>query len=169
VENSPICPPGTINPFDLYREIVLLDEWDENDYEAQGTEDNMQFGSSVRAGMKALQARGLISQYRWAWDAATVARWVWMSGPVVIGVSWFNSMFYPDLKTQMIEATGGVAGGHCVILDGVNMKTRVVRLLNSWGDWGLNGIARMSFDTLDYLLADQGEAAMAVESGAVSA
>lgn len=167
VENSPICPPGTVNPFDLYREIVLLDEWSENDYEASGSEDNMQFGTSVRAGMKALQARGLISEYRWAWNADTVARWIWTSGPVVIGVSWFNGMFYPDLKTHIIEATGGVAGGHCVILDGVNMKTRMVRCLNSWGpSYGNNGAARMTFETLEKLLADDGEAAMAVETSA---
>ena len=164
VENSPICPPGTINPFELYREIVLLDEWSDNDGEASAADSDMQFGTSVRAGMKALQARGLISEYRWAWDADTAARWIWTSGPVVIGVTWFNGLFYPDPRTRIVEATGGIAGGHCVILDGVNMTNRMVRFLNSWGpSYGQNGAARMTFETLDKLLADEGEAAMAIE------
>jgi hypothetical protein len=164
VENSPICPPGTINPFDLYREIVLLDEWSENDYEASGSEDNMQFGTSVRAGMKALQARGLISSYRWAWDAETVARWIWTSGPVVCGTDWTQDMFYPDRSTYFIEPTGQVVGGHAYILDGVNMHLRKFRMLNSWGPWGKGWGAFLSFDSVAELLSRDGECAMAVES-----
>jgi hypothetical protein len=163
VENSPILPAGTLNPFDLYREIVLLDEWSENDSEAAGTENNMQFGTSVRAGMKALQARGLVSEYLWAWDAETAARWVWTKGPIVIGINWYEGFDEPD-SDYLVEATGGIRGGHCVVMDGVNMTTRTLRFLNSWGPQYANkGVARMSFDTFQRVLEEDGECAMAVE------
>ena len=165
VENSPVLPPGTLNPFDLYREIVLLDEWSQNDFEADGTIENMQFGSSVRAGMKALQARGLISEYLWAWDVETAARWVWAKGPLVMGTDWTEDMFDPDPTSYFIEPTGSVAGGHAYVIDGVNMKQKKFRMLNSWGTgWSKRGVAFMSFDTVASLLERDGECAMAVES-----
>lgn len=157
-ENSPITRKGTLDPFELYREIVLRDEWLENDREATGPIDGMQFGTSVRAGAKVLVDRGLISEYRWGENLDDVVDWIHRRGQVVAGFNWHEGMLNKDSR-GFIHATGSIVGGHCVVLDGVNMNREYVRGLNSW-TWGPFWL---SFADLDRLLTQDGEACMPQE------
>jgi hypothetical protein len=157
-ENGPVTRRGTMDPFQLYREAILLDEWPENDWEATAPMDRLQFGTSVRAGMKALQARGLVSEYLWAWDLATAVDWVHRSGPIVLGTNWYYGMDQPDEK-GVVRVSGGLAGGHCYVWDGVYLPGERGRFLNSW-DWH---VFWMSFADVERLILEDGEAAMATE------
>lgn len=137
----------------LYREAQKVDQWPGENYD----------GTSVRAGAQILQARGLIGEYRWAFDAATVIKALLEVGPVVVGTVWTTSMFRPD-PTSLLNVSGNTAGGHAYLLNGVNTKTERIRIKNSWGrGWGDTGFATMSFTDLDRLLKAQGEACLAVE------
>ena len=72
-------------------------------------------------------------------------------------------MFFPNKKGK-ITATGSDMGGHAYLLDGVNTKTGLLRIKNSWGrDWGKKGFAYISIDDMDMLLQDYGEACLAEE------
>lgn len=157
VEDGPVTHKGVapiVNPDELYNEAQLVDEWQGEDYD----------GTSVRAGAKALQQRGLISEYRWAWDADTVANTILTLAPVVVGTNWYENMFYPD-ASGLIKVGGSIAGGHAYVLDGVNTKTKLFRIKNSWGrDWGKEGFAYISFDDMNSLIKDAGEACLASES-----
>lgn len=120
-------------------------------------------GTSVRAGMKAAVHFGKVTEYRWAFTVEDVVRWLLTNGPLVVGFSWFSGMSRPDADGFM-RPTGETEGGHAFGLIGANREQRKVRALNNWGrDWCEDGKAWLSFDALEYLLNDAGEAACAVE------
>jgi hypothetical protein len=158
LEDGPITQPkvfGTNSYADsLYYDCQKVDEWPGENYE----------GTSVRAGAKVLQSRSLVGSYQWAFSVDAVVQTLLELGPVVMGTTWFQGMSYPDPTTRMVEPTGSNQGGHAYVLNGVSLDQEFVRLKNSWGlDWGFKGHARMSFETLETLLADDGEACLAVE------
>lgn len=146
---------GRADPYEVYRSAIAIDEFPENDNDIA-----MEFGTSVRAGAKAMQELGFLNGYSWAWDLDTATRWLWTSGPVVIGVEWHEGMFERD-ASGLLWPTGKVVGGHCVLLDGVNMETKKVRGMNSW-DWGP---FFMTFDVLEDLIGRDGEVCMPTEGG----
>jgi len=86
----------------------------------------------------------------------------------VVGTSWLYDMFFPKWDSKLgkflIRASGNLAGGHAYLLDGVNTQQGLVRIKNSWGrDWGHEGFAYMPLPDLEMLIADGGEACLAVE------
>ena len=136
-----------------YLEAQKVDEWDGENYE----------GTSVRAGAKALQAEGYISEYRWAFTADEVVRAVLDVGPVVVGTWWTEAMFTPDSK-GFIKPDGAMAGGHAYLIEGANIDRGVVRIKNSWGrGWGRFGRANMTIAHLAHLMDMEGEATLATE------
>jgi hypothetical protein len=91
-------PTGTPHrrptPFQIYDWAIKHDEWTDNDRDRK-----RQFGTSVRAGAKALSAFGYLRTdevYAWAFDVDTAIDWLVNHGPVVIGVSWYRAMMDTD-------------------------------------------------------------------------
>ena len=83
-------------------------------------------------------------------------------GPAVLGIPWYEGMFNV-MPCGHIHVTGQVAGGHAILCKGVNVKNRTFTLHNSWGPgWGNNGSALISWDEMDRLLHEQGEAVIPV-------
>lgn len=143
-----------LHPDNLYREAQRIDQWPGENYD----------GTSVRAGADVLRRNGLIREYRWAWDLETVIQAILTEGPLVVGTNWYEQMFYPDAEEGFIEIGGSIAGGHAYELNGVNTERRVFRIKNSWGrDWGKTGHAWISFDDMERLLDERGDACMAFE------
>lgn len=141
------------SPVDVYNEAQTLDPWPGTSYD----------GTSVRAGAKSLMRRGVIEEYRWAWDVDTVIQALLHVGPVVVGTWWYDQMFYPD-EDGLIKAEGRKIGGHAYLLNGVNTETGLIRIKNSWGQgWGENGHAYISIEDMDKLIKDSGEACLATE------
>jgi hypothetical protein len=159
--NAMICKPGKFlrevdNDFahGIYQDAKRNDEWEGEDYD----------GTSVLAGAKVLKERGLIEEYRWAFGVDEVLSTLANVGPVVLGLNWYEGMFYPD-ESGYIRPTGDWAGGHCIVARGLSMKRERVMLKNSWGwGWGRWGGCFLTFDDLDKLLHDQGEACVPIKS-----
>jgi hypothetical protein len=154
-----------LEPGVIYCEAQKLDPW-------PGDCTNPQYeGTSVRAAAQALQARGYLDTYIWAFDADTVRRWILSGqGPVQIGSRWYNGMFTPD-HAGVVHVNPGdtVAGGHAYLVIGANDHSQCFRLVNSWGKgWGQKGRFWMSYQDLDFLLKQDGEAWTSVEKRLVA-
>jgi hypothetical protein len=138
-------------------------------------------GTSVLAGAKAVQNRGHLDEYRWAFNVDDLFVAVGHQGPAVIGIPWFNGMFTPDVN-GFVHQSGALAGGHALSLPGthavmisssgpVNTVTQKVldhskswfRARNHWvnGDgslWGIAGDCFFTVEELGALLAQLGDA-----------
>jgi Cysteine protease len=156
LEDGPVTQRGSapvLRPLEIYAAAQKVDEWPGEDYG----------GTSVRAGAKVLQARGFITEYRWASTIQEIVAALLDVGPVVVGTNWYADMFEPD-EAGLLHIGGGLAGGHAYVLDGISMPHKLIRMKNSWGrGWGKDGFAYLAFEDVDDLLHEDGEAALAVE------
>ena len=161
VEDGPVTHKGSqniVDPMNIYYECTQVDQWPQND------NGDVQFGTSVRAGAKVLQTKGILSEYRWAWDIDTLTMCLLEAGPVVVGTNWYSSMFVPD-NHGFIHIGGSVAGGHAYVLNGINLSKGLIRLKNSWGSWGYQnrGYAFISIKDMERLIGENGEVCIATE------
>lgn len=133
----------------IYWEAQKIDPWSGGSYPGASPEYE---GTSVLAGAKVCQDLGHFREYRWALNLNDLILAIGYKGPAVIGINWYTGMFRPD-STGLIKPTGGVAGGHAILVRGVSLKLKRFRLSNSWGqDWGLNGDCFVEFDDMERLL-----------------
>lgn len=136
----------------VYNEAKKLDSWPGESYD----------GTSVIAGAKALTRDGYFKEYRWAFGLQDLILAVGNQGPAVLGVNWYSGMFNPDEKGRL-HVEGFIAGGHAILCHGVNVKGKYFKLHNSWGkDWGIDGECTISFEDMDRLLKENGEACVPV-------
>jgi hypothetical protein len=150
-----------LNQADLYKDCQRNDEWAGEDYD----------GTSVRALFKVLKQRGLVSEYRWAWDAETCVNHLLTTGPMVVGTEWTMEMARGTDRFGYIAPDGEVVGGHAYLLIGASRDKKnpdgtigAVRIVNSWGPkWGQKGRAWLSVPDLRRLLERDGEACTATE------
>lgn len=133
----------TLSGSDIYFRAQRLDEWSGMNYQ----------GTSLRAGLKALQSYGYAGTYVFTGSTETVAQWLLSNrGPVTVATNWYQQMFYPKDHNNFLVPTGSLAGGHCWLIDGVNRDTRVFRMINSWGRyWGVNGRSWIRWNDLQSL------------------
>lgn len=156
LEDAPIThvgPTPILYPQEIYAEAQKLDEFPGENYD----------GTTVRAGAKYLMIKGYITEYRWGYTLQELIDAVLYKAPCVVGTNWYYDMFFPDAD-GLIKMTGSFAGGHCYLVNGVNVKKRMFRIKNSWGrKWGKSGLAYISFDDMEKLIKGQGEICLAVE------
>jgi len=132
----------------IYLEAQKIDQWPGEDYE----------GTSVIAAAKIIQQLGAMNEYRWAFGLEDLRLAVGNHGPAVLGINWYEGM--EETTNGWIKVTGSNLGGHSVLCFGVNHNEKYFKIQNSWGPaWGINGgLCRISFDDMDRLLHEDGEA-----------
>lgn len=151
----PVCVTGITNQTAqaIYYRARQIDEWPGENYD----------GSSVLAAMKAGKELGWYDEYRWAFGESDLALAVSRKGPAVLGINWYEGMGRPDAN-GIITVSGQVHGGHAILCNGYNAKTRMYRLHNSWGkSWGINGECFISASDIARLLSEHGEACIPVK------
>ena len=139
----------------IYWEAQKIDPWDGGAYPGAAP---FYEGTAVLAGAKVCQALGHFAEYRWAFGLRDLILAVGYTGPVVLGINWYEGMFNPDVD-GFIRPTGLIAGGHALLVHGVSVSGSYVKIHNSWGpSWGQNGGAKITFTDLERLLNEDGEA-----------
>ncbi len=116
-------------------------------------------GSTVLAAMKALKFIGYTKGFRWCFSLEDVLKTLSTTGPVELGLNWYEGFDRPDAH-GLVKRQGDVRGGHALELLGVDAERKLVWAINSWGpEWGIKGRLALSWKDLDYLLHENGEAA----------
>lgn len=147
-----VCPVDPVIAAGIYSLAQKNDDWAGEAYE----------GTSVLGGAKATKLMGFYDEYRWASGVDDFVLAVGYHGPAVIGINWYATMFHPD-ETGRLVVAGGVAGGHAILCNRVDVKNERAWLCNSWGlDWGIGGNAWLPFTDLSRLLGEDGEAMIPV-------
>jgi hypothetical protein len=124
-------------------------------------------GSSGIGVGKALQVLGLASGYTHGFSLAALQSAL-QSGPVMIGIEWFNSMFNPASDGRIpVDKSSGVAGGHELELSKYDAATGEYWVPNSWASsWGQSGWGYLAEADLVYLLSQQGDVTVPALVGA---
>jgi hypothetical protein len=115
-------------------------------------------GSSGPACGKTAKALGLASGYTHAFSYDAL-RSALQSGPVLIGIPWYNSMFNPEDDGRIpVDAKSGLAGGHELLVREYDAPNDRVWADNSWGlSWGVKGRGYLNGADLRALLSDGGD------------
>jgi hypothetical protein len=162
-------PVTTADAMDIYWDAQRGDPWPGGSYAGATPQYE---GTSVLAGAQAVQARGVMPEYRWAFTIDDIMKTLAGFGPIVFGTVWKDSMFHPR-PSGLLDTDGQVEGGHCWIGRGLVLKPRLrgegrgvgplLRATNSWGrDWGVDGDFYIRIDELETLLQDDGESCVPV-------
>ena len=145
--------------FGIYRWAQQHDEWAGEDYS----------GTSVLAGAKAVSEwLSRVIEYRWCFSLDDLVRTVAYKGPVVLGWNWYTGMMKPDVDGR-IRPTGQLEGGHCIVtnkvrgmLYSVSAQRRRLYVWNSWGRGNGWPEAWLSWDDVERLMHEQGDACIPV-------
>lgn len=120
-------------------------------------------GTSVLAGVKVAHKLGWFDSYRWAFGLRDLQLGVGYNGPAVLGLPWYEGMFWPD-HNGYIHPEGRKVGGHAILCNAINVKEGRFTLHNSWsGAWGMNGECFITFADMDRLLRERGEAVFMIK------
>lgn len=112
-------------------------------------------GSTGLAVAKAARGMGLIRSYSHAFTVNGLLLAL-QHGPVIVGVSWFDSFDKPDSGGYVeISPNAQVRGGHEFLIRGWDGQYLLAD--NSWGDWGDHGSFHFSLDTWDQLRSQQAD------------
>jgi hypothetical protein len=140
----------------LYADATTKDQWLEYTWPSSDC------GSSGLGVAKALRARGLIDQYGHATTAEELCQLL-QTGPVLMGMPWYEAFSQTSDRDGFIDATPGwlgspLEGGHEVCITALEAvatedgqllpEHTVLRFQNSWGStWADRGSGRLRMTT----------------------
>lgn len=163
-------PPTAI---DIYLAATKRDPWHNGQPDT-----SLQDGTSITAVMLGLRDEfGLIESFDWTDNVDEIIDHLCSEGgnAPVLGLPWLNSMFTTTPEGFVtVDWSSGMAGGHCLAMDSVNVTRGFASGPNSWGrpaDFGKinpktglsDGRWRIDLDDLRRLLAEGGDACVARE------
>jgi hypothetical protein len=143
-----LTKPGP-DPYNIYHEAQRIDD--------TPGEEPTYYGTSVRAGAKAMQKDGWIAgDYVWAEDVRVLWKFVLTRGPVVLGANWYQGMNRVD-GNGFVNISGSRVGGHCFLCYGVSADDHAFLCANSWGtDWGRSGTFLLRYNDARQLFFQHG-------------
>jgi hypothetical protein len=118
-------------------------------------------GSSGLGVAKAARRDGFIAGYEHAFGLDDLLHGL-SQRPGLLGISWYSSFDTPRATGECpLDGDATIRGGHEVEMFRLDMEARRVWCYQSWGpSWGgrRDGTFWLSFDTLERLLAEEGDA-----------
>lgn len=98
---------------------------------------------------------GKIGAYYRLTDLNVIKEWLFLFGPVVIGVPVGDTIFEPIARPgaegrSFVSLPRTFSGGHAITLTGYDDQHRLLQFKNSWGPtWGYNGYGYLGYDYLE--------------------
>jgi hypothetical protein len=115
-------------------------------------------GTSVLTMLQTVKQLGLITEYKWNFSLEDVILTIGNDRPIGLGTTWYDTMSEPDKDGFISPRNGKKVGGHFCVIIGVDPYKHFVTILNSWGGgWGDDGTAKMTFDSLAFLMRSGSE------------
>jgi hypothetical protein len=116
-------------------------------------------GSDGLSVAKACQRAGFIGAYRHAFSLTDFLAAL-QQQPVIVGTTWYQSMFTPSTAGLLtVEVSSGAAGGHEYVARRYDATNSLIGFDNSWGtSWGAAGSFWIRVADFQLLLAEQGDA-----------
>lgn len=149
VHRAPSRVRDETDALDIYAAATAVDPW-------PGTYPGQDTGTDANSAAKVMRDRGLITGWSHAFGLDHVLAALQL-GPLMLGISWHESMFTPDSR-GFVHPDGNIVGGHETLIRGDDAKGSVL-VRNSWGrGWGLAGHYRLTYGDLAALLSDDGDA-----------
>lgn len=134
----------------IYRAATAVDPWP-GQYPPDDT------GTDANSAAKALRNSGQITSWEHCFGIDHLLATLQLK-PVMIGISWHQSMYTPDAN-GFVHPDGNIVGGHETLVRGDRPDHEFVVIRNSWGPgWGDHGHYRLTYADLAALLADHGDA-----------
>jgi len=112
-------------------------------------------GSSGLAVCKGAKRSGVITSYSHAFGQLHTLGALVLN-PVLIGIPWYEGMDTPSADGH-VTLDGKLRGYHEVCLNEIDDELQEVSALQSWGEWGLDGTFKLTWDQLGTLLGQQGD------------
>lgn len=156
---DPVCAFGLDMPYAkkrVYWPAQLEDPWPGS---SMPGDHPFYEGTAVVAGLEIVRKLGWIDSYKWVFSFQEFCSAMSYAGPAVMGLKMREGMMEID-RDGFLRPIGEVIGGHCLVCKGIDVQNQLFILHNSWGDeWGISGDCYVSFEDMEKMLADQGEAA----------
>ena len=109
-------------------------------------------GAPPFAGAEVLQGLGYISSWRLATSWHETRAWLLERGPIPIGITWYMGLERHRGPTRVHEGAIN-QGSHSLLMDGIDLEHRWVRLKNSWGqDWNDDGYVKVRLSSIRWIL-----------------
>lgn len=117
-------------------------------------------GSSGPSVAQAAKNAGYITDYVHCFSLQDVLDAISQGKTPILGTNWYDSMDQPDGNGLVtISPNAVVRGGHEYLARGIDVEEKLIIPDNSWGEnWGVKGSFAYSWDTLDRLLSETGDA-----------
>lgn len=116
------------------------------------------WGTTMRSAAQTMRGLGFFGNFWWLQSAHEARVYLTNVAPLWFASYWSSGMSRPDAN-GFIWPTGGRLGGHAYVMDEIVWGKKYVWVLNSWGTgWGIRGRAKLTFDAMDQLFAEWGEA-----------
>lgn len=153
-KSLPVYSSGGISPEELYHRCKARDGYPTMD------------GTDARAMMKVYQELGKVASYHW-WtgDDEELKLWILTKGPAWLGIYLTEEMWLKDPEKELwgTEGEPNYNLGHEMCLIGYDRPKDEAEIVQSWGEWGDRGRARIKWSDLARFLRADGDAVGAEE------
>jgi hypothetical protein len=155
--SKPQCVAYAMYAYLLYGPITVTppstDEIYQGATQLDGIDDSIP-GTTVWAATEYLQRQGKLGELRTTDSTAQAIEWL-KDGPLLLQLDWHASLYqFHDGYIESNKLPGESFKGHAILVYGYDAPTDTFFILNSWGEWGNHGTAKITHAEMREIVAE---------------